>query len=398
MEAAGVICEYNPFHAGHQHHLAQTRRITGCGAVVCVMSGNFVQRGEPAILSKTARAEAAIRCGADLVLELPLAWALSSAENFAYGGAALLAASGVCRWLSYGSETGDAQAAQRVAEALVSVQADEEIRRELAGGIPYAAARQRAAEALAGADAEILLKPNDLLGVEYVKALLRQHAGLEPVAVRREDAGHDGGRQGETASASYIRSHVLAGESGWPCVPEPAAEICRRETDAGRGPVSPAAAEQMILARLRTMTAADYEALPAGGEGLADRLEKAGRTQPTVQAVLDSVKTKRYAMSRIRRLLLYALLGIQADDLCGLPPYLRVLAFNRTGRMLLADMRKKAALPVITKPAAGLRLGGRAEKVLRTEAQADDLYALCFPDPAQRTGGSLWRTSPVCLE
>ena len=398
MNAAGIVCEYNPFHAGHLHHIAETRRLTGCDAVVCVMSGNFVQRGALAVFSKTARAEAAVRCGADLVLELPLARALSSAEGFAAGAVTLLAATGVCRWLSYGSESGDAAGAQQVARALLTPEAEELVRADIGRGLSYAAARQRAAETLLGGAAQLLCSPNDLLGTEYVMALARLGAEIRPIPVRRTGAAHDGVMCDGMPSASSVRAQLLAGETALAGVPEPAAEIFRAELAAGRGPVRPEALEQALLARLRTMTDADYAALPVGTDGLADRLKRAGRTQPSVQAVLDSAKTKRYPMSRLRRVLYYALFGITAQELIQCPPYLRVLALNRTGRAVLAQMRRCAALPVIVKPAAGRMLGGAAAAMLKREAMADDLYALCMPEPGQRAGGTFWRQSPLFIE
>ena len=211
MNAVGIICEYNPFHLGHARMLKGLRRQYDA-PLVCAMSGNFVQRGDAAVAHKHARGEMAVRCGADLVLELPTPWAMASAERFAAGGVALLASTGVVSHLAFGSECGDLTALQAAEAALSQPELMPRIRQLLAQGMAYAPARQQAAEEL-GAPPRMLSRPNDILAIEYLKALRRQKAPMEPLAVLRQGAGHDGAPSGDTASASYLRTLLRSGRT-----------------------------------------------------------------------------------------------------------------------------------------------------------------------------------------
>ncbi len=393
MQIAGVICEYNPFHTGHAWQLAELRR-RGAEAVVCCMSGNFTQRGDCAIVRKHVRAEAALRGGADLVLELPLPWAIASAEGFAAGGVETLARTGVVDTLAFGSECADADQITRVADALGTDGFQTALRAELVKGDSFAAARQRAAALLCGADAAILSDPNDILGVEYVKALKKLGAAVEPLALPRVGAAHDGGA-GAYASASFIRSHMESDGTNY-LTPEMAA-LYEAERAAGRAPVTMSAAERAILARLRGMTEADFAPYDEGGEGLYHRVYDASRSATGMEALLDAAKTKRYAHARLRRLLLTIWLGVTPADRPEHVPYIRVLAMNDRGKRLLHEMRKKAELPVLVKPADVRELFTDAQRLMQIEARATDLYALAYPDLAQSAGGGEWRTNPVVL-
>ena len=231
MNAIGIICEYNPFHLGHARMLEGLRRQYDA-PLVCAMSGNFVQRGDAAVAHKHARAEMAVRCGADLVLELPTPWAMASAERFADGGVALLASTGVVSHLAFGSECGDLTALQAAEAALSRPELMPRIRQLLAQGMAYAPARQQAAEEL-GAPPRMLSRPNDILAIEYLKALRRQKAPMEPLAVQRQGAGHDGAPSGDTASASYLRTLLRSGrtDEALSYLPAPAAQVLRRERE-----------------------------------------------------------------------------------------------------------------------------------------------------------------------
>ncbi len=387
MQVAGVICEYNPFHTGHQWQLSELRR-RGATAIVCAMSGNFTQRGDFAIVRKHVRAEAAICGGADLVLELPLPWATASAEGFARGGVEVLAASGVVDTLAFGSECADTGTLTRVADVLPSDAFAEALKSELDKGDSFAAARQRAAERLAGADAVALESPNDILGVEYCKAL--RGTALAPLALPRMGAMHDGAPSGEYASASYLRAHM---EDAAPYLTPDMRRLYEAERAAGRAPVTMVAAERAILARLRTMD--DFAAYDEGNEGLYRRFADAARRASSVTELLGAVKTKRYALARLRRMLLSMYLGLPHAARPAHVPYIRVLAMNDKGKSLLHEMRKTAALPVLNKPADVRELSPDARRLMAMEARATDLYVLAYPDLAQSAGGSEWRINPV---
>ena len=399
MAAAGIIAEYNPLHLGHCCQLRRLRALLGEETpVICAMSGNFVQRGDFALLPKHARAEAAVRSGADLVLEIPLSWACAPAERFAQGGVEVLLGTGLVTDLVFGSESADAGAIRSAAEALLGPDFPEALRRELAGPHSFAAARQRALAGLIGEEgAEVLSRPNDILAVEYAKALSREGSEVHLVPILRQGAGHDQDG-GEYPSAGSIRRMIQEGRRAEALAAMAPAmrELYEAEEARGRAPVFAAGAERAILAQLRRMGEADFLALDAGGEGLGNRLAAAAREAASLEELLDRAKTKRYAYSRLRRLALWAYLGLRPETLPARVPYLRPLAMNQRGRALLAEARRRAALPILTKPADVRRLSPEAQAVFRREVLATDLYTLAFPgDPAP--GGAEWREGPRVL-
>ena len=402
MEAAGMIIEYNPMHSGHLRLVEETRaRLGRETAVIGVMSGNFVQRGDFAIVGRLARARAAVESGVDLVLELPLPWAVSSAETFADGGAAVLVHTGGVTHLAFGSECGDADALMETAACLLSQDYQAVLRRRLDRGTSFAACRQAAVEEVLGpARAALLSSPNNNLGVEYCKALLRRGAAIRPLTVRRIGDPHDSGLAGgEHPSATAIRGELDRGdrERALELMTPAMREAYLTEEAAGRAPVFGRNCERAVLARLRTMTAEEFAALDSGREGLGNRLFRAARTAPTLERVLAAAKTKRYAHARLRRMILWAYLGLTPEQVPAEMPYLRVLAANETGRALLGRMRKSADRPVLTKPADVRRLSPGAQALFALEARAADLYALAYPDLAAAAGGGAWREGPVIL-
>lgn len=391
MSVAGIICEFNPFHRGHAYLLEQVRR-QGASAIVCAMSGNFVQRGEGALVNKLARAEMAVRCGADLVLELPTPWAMATAETFASGGVALLHRAG-CQRIAFGSECGDAAALQRAADTLLLPELQEDIRAALASGITYAAARQQAVQTRLGSGAEVLRQPNDTLAVEYLKACRRQGVDITPLVIPRVGAGHHESAAEGIASASHIRALLRQGETetALAFMPPEAAEILRRELAAGRV-ADMSRVERAVLARLRQLDEAALAACDGGGEGLYHRVYDAVRRCTTLESLLAEAKTKRYTAARIRRMVLAAWLGLEPPP--ETVPYLRVLAANGTGRALLRQLRDGGA-PVLTKAADVASLGSEAEALFRAEAGYTDLYTLAYASLEQSTPGSDWRITPT---
>ena len=391
MTVAGIICEFNPLHSGHAYLMARLRQ-QGADAVVCAMSGNFVQRGEPALVNKLSRAEMAVACGADLVLELPTPWAMATAETFARGGVTLLAMAD-CTHIGFGSECGDAAALQATADTLLSPDLQADIRAALAEGVTYAAARQKAVEARLGGSAAVLRQPNDTLAVEYLKACRQQNAPLSPIVIPRVGAAHDGNAEAGYASASHIRQLVRQDtfDRALPYLPEAAAAVLRRELAAGRV-TDVRNVERAILARLRQMREEEFAAYDGGGEGLYHRVYDAVRRCATVEELLEAVKTKRYPAARLRRLVLAAWLELpKAPETV---PYARVLAANETGRALLRQMRR-AEQPVLTKAADVAALGSAAAELFRREAAYTDLYTLTYDDLTQSHPGSDWRLTPI---
>lgn len=391
MNLAAILCEYNPFHNGHARHI-RTVRGAGADAVVCIMSGQFVQRGEPAIMDKFARAEAAVLGGADLVIELPHAFAMSAAPRFARAGVHLAALLGA-DVLSFGTESSDPAALIRAAALCADKAVEEKLPLYLAQGFDYPRALSAAVSALDPQAAALLTQPNNILAVEYLRAMAAYPA-LRPLAVPRSGAGHNADYEGTTASASFIRRVLIAGGSADGFLPPDCRARFRREQAAGRAPVTATALERAVLAQLRRMRPDDFAALPDVSEGLENRLFRAAQDAPTLAALCGQVKTKRYTYARIRRIAMAAYTGLTRTHQAVLPSYIRVLAFNTTGRAILAQLPEGPA--VITKPAAGQCLGSADSALFRLEAQADRLWALGCPEPAARSENP-YRRSPVYL-
>ena len=397
MKTIGVVAEYNPFHNGHAYHLAKSRREAGEeAAVIAVMSGDFVQRGEAAVYSKFARAEAACRCGADLVVELPLPWSVASAEGFAKAAVGILAAMGADT-LSFGCETEDLDELIRVAELIGQDSFIDRVRTALKENPEqsFAAARQQAAEQILGRELDCMRRPNSILALEYLKAIRQGSFSLRPLAVRRRGAGHDETGGGEFASAMELRHRLAAGESIRDAVPPAAEAVYSREREAGREVTERRQTDILMLSRLRFLKKDDDRALPDAGDGLGDRLYDAVRREADYASVLRKASSRRYPLARIQRISLYAALGITESDIMQVPEYIRVLAFNEKGRILLHERREKAGLPVLIKPAQVRGLSPSAERCFTLGAEAHDFYALHYSNAEARLCGDDWRRGPV---
>lgn len=374
MKIVGIICEYNPLHNGHARQLGVIRERYGedC-AIVCLMSGNFVQRGQPSVFHKMLRTEAALACGADLVLELPVQYALSSAEGFAAGGVGILG--GFCDGLCFGSESGDASGLMSTAKALLSSEFSPALRTCLDQGLSFPAARQRALEQL-GAKAFLLSAPNDILGVEYCKAILSSGTAMEPLVITRKGSYHDLLPDAENPSATSLRLHIENGLDISPYVPASAAAVFKQ------GAVHTLkAGERAVLARLRTMTEEEFEALPFGSEGLWRKLMHESRRCATLEEIAANVKSKRYTRTRIDRMILCAFLGLTKENLASPAPYTRVLGLNDRGRIALRRARETAPF---------YNVGERKDHPFQSiESRCADLYGLFAreePEPAGAEG------------
>ena len=378
MVTAGVIAEYNPFHRGHGWLLTETRR-RGATHIVAVMSGCYVQRGEPAMWDKWVRTRAALLGGADLVVELPLPYACATAERFAWGAVALLQGLGATEILSFGCEAGQLAALETGAMAIGDRRVLEAIPRELSGGISYAQARQRAVGRFYGEQTAALLRqPNNILALEYLYALRRMDSDIQPLAIPRQGAVHDSREgKGNFASASFVRELYRQGrgEEGEPFLLPQVKALLDEAWQKGEC-WAPALLERPLLARLRSMSREELAALPDLSEGLENRLYAAVRQACSVEELLEKLRTKRYSSARLRRLLMSAFLGIPRDSCRTPPPYLRVLGFNERGREILRQAGKKATLPLSHSLAALERTGDAAAAFASLEARSTDLYSL----------------------
>lgn len=399
MSVVGIVCEYNPFHNGHLLHMEQTRAALGPdAAIVCVMSGDFVQRGEPALYSKFARAEAACRCGADLVVELPLPWALSSAEGFAAGAVSLLSSLGA-EYLSFGSEAGDIVPLEEIAELLLDETVTEEIKELMASrsNLSFASARQTVLEKHMGDKAALVAKPNNILGIEYIKAIHRLGLDIKPFTVKRSGSEHDGEGSDEIKSASELRKMIREGEDASRFIPPQALCVFEKEHEKGRAPAEELF-EIALLSRLRALSREDYGKLPDAADGLGNKLWKAARREPSFDELIATVKSKRYALSRIRRMCMCAALGINAQMAKRLPGYGRILASNEKGFAVLRQIEQKEGFSVITKPASANNLSSTERMIFELGADAHDLYSLAYPLKSGRICGEDWKTSPFVVK
>ena len=396
MRTIGIIAEYNPFHSGHRHHAEVCRQTFGpdC-AIVCAMSGNWVQRGDAAITDKWTRAAQALAGGADLILELPTLWAVSSAETFAQGGTEVLSASGVVDVLSFGSEAGSVRPLAQAAACLDTPAWKAALRVFLDQGLSFPAARQKAAERLLGDEAACLKFPNNNLGVEYLRAMARLSHPMEPHTIPRLGAAHDAHSvlTEKYASASYLRQQILDRS------PEPLAPYLTTENEARlrRDPAQLSFCTRGVLARLRSLSPEALEALPDSGEGLSHRLAQAAQTACTLDDLYTQVKSKRYTHARIRRMVLWAFLGLSEADRPDHVPYLRVLGFSPKGQTLLRRMKTSARCPVIIKPASAAKLPDEARRVFDLEARCTALYDLCRKEFGVLPGKNEYTQSPVRL-
>lgn len=403
MQVIGIVAEYNPFHTGHAYQIARTRQSLGgeC-AVVAVMSGNWVQQADCAIADKWLRARLALMGGADLVLELPTVWATASAESFARGAISLLEGSGVVNVLSFGSEGGEVDKLAEVAACLDTPAYQQAVAARAGSGLSFAVCRQQAVEELLGPEYGALLsRPNNNLGIEYIRSLRAGNSSIRPMTVLRRGADHnallgslDHENRPPFVSATQIRMDLM--EGNWDRAQPYLVPGGRAELEGSLvGLPGLRRIERAVLAKLRTMGAEDWAKLPDSGqaEGLPQRLERAGKQCTDLGDFFDRAKTKRYTHARLRRLVLWAYLGITAQDIPHSPPYLRVLGFNAKGQELLRQMKDRARLPVLTKPAHARQLPEEGQRLFELEARCTDLYDLCFETILPP--GREWTTGPV---
>ena len=358
MKIVGILCEYNPLHLGHAKQISMIRKSGDADtAVVCLMSGNFVQRGYPAVFDKAVRARAALEAGADLVLELPVQYALSSAEGFAAGAVSILGT--FCDEMSFGAEHPDPEGLMATAEALLSPAFSRHLREHLDRGLSFPAARSRALADM-GADETLVSSPNDILAVEYCKAILAQNSPMRPAPIRREGSYHDVSADHENPSATALRALIENDRDFRPYVPTALFD--------GAAVHTLKTGERAMLTRLRTMTDAEFEALPYSSEGLWRKLMHESRQQNTLEDILTAVKSKRYTRSRLDRMVMCAFLGLTRDDLSSPAPYCRVLGFTKRGQQVLHIA--KARTPIYN---VGQRIDSPQWEI---EQRCNDLYGL----------------------
>lgn len=379
MRTAGLIAEFNPFHNGHKYILEEIKK--DFDAVIVVMSGDFVQRGDIAVTDKHTRAAAALRNGADLVIELPVIYALNTAQKFAYGAVEILNKTGAADALVFGSESGNADELIRAAELLENESAEisERIKKIISSGVSYPAARAEAYKGLISAD--ILSKPNNILAVEYIRALLYTGSSMKPYTIKRTNDFHSTAAEGSIVSATAVRQLIAAGKSTEAFIPEPEFDVYSlRRLDTA------------ITYHLRTAEPEQLAEINDINEGLENRIISAARENFGFEAICAAVKSKRYTMSRVRRVILSSFLGLTKELCKSAPTYIRVLGMNGNGRAVLKEMKRKSTLPVIVKTA-----DFKPDKIFKAEIRASEAAALCRKGGALNAGRE-YTVSPVIID
>lgn len=424
MSILGIVSEYNPFHNGHKYHMEQSKELCGSDNVVCVMSGNFIQRGEPAIVDKWARTEMALAYGADLVIELPAVYSVSSAEFFAFGAVKILDSIGITDFICFGSEAGSIDELQLIADIL-STEPDKykaSLKDFLDIGLSFPAAREKALSKyleetgkITDNLGELIKSSNNILAIEYIKAIKKLGSKIKPQTIKRIANAYNSDRlEGAISSATAIRRHIWSYEkinktctsdtsqapglqvltaSLASALPAYSFDILQREFSAGRGPVFSADFENTILSALRRMSIEEISRLPYIAEGLENRIRSAADNCGSLDMLIESISTKRYTKTRIQRCLFNILTGLKNEEFTkfnqfGGPQYIRILGFNSKGRRLLAEINRQASLPVIVKTADFKNsCNPLLKRMLEIEAASTDQYVLAFSSMENKKSG-----------
>ena len=385
-KTVGIICEYNPFHSGHRYQIEQVRKL-GFDRVVCVMSGNTVQRGEFAICDKYSRAEMAVKGGADLVLELPCPYSASSAEFFALAGVRILEDADVAA-ICFGSECGDITELKKVAEICDSEQLNEIYKELVSSGVGTASAYFEAYKNLTGKD--MPSGANDLLGVAYIRALKKENSQIEPIAIKRKGSDYRSDNiesMTEHPSATMLRNYVCengTNENFKNIVPKETFEVLKREN----APAKISNIEIAIISALRLSDISKLENIAEIGGGLGEKILSASHEVTTYNELVSAVSCKNYPEARVRRAILNILLGVTFDDIRAYPAYTTVLGFSEVGKEMLSELRKKEKMPFITKPADASQL----ERQTILDKRADSLFTLAMP--TKKSSGEFIKKHP----
>lgn len=386
MRVLGIVVEYNPFHNGHLFHLQKAKELIKPDYIIAVMSGNFCQRGEPAIIDKFSRTEIALKMGVDVVFELPTVYAIQDAGGFARGAIWLLNSTNVVTDIVFGSESNDIKFLKKIAKILHE-QPDLYngfLHEELKKGYSFPNARKYAlmryvekTKLMNPEKIKLIEKSNDILGLEYIKAILEINSNIVPHTIKRMGADYrEEEFKGELSSATAIRKFIKEGKMDLvkKSVPKESFEVICKEIEKGRGPVFLEDMEKLILGIIRLKNKEDFSKLYGFSEGLDDRFHRFSRISGNLKEFMENVKSKRFTFTRIRRLMLYTLFEmeknfVEMSNKKG-PQYLRILGFTESGRELLSIMKKISRLPLISTMSLYKKV---IEKTLKDEERNFDL-------------------------
>jgi len=429
MKVLGIITEYNPFHHGHRLHIETSLEKSQADACICIMSGAFLQRGEPAIVNQWARTEMALKSGVDLVIQLPVSYSVRSAEYFAFGAIKLLEESKIVDSLCFGSELGEITPLEQIAKIIAGEpeEISREIKARLSKGDSYPLARSQALVGYIEANQkifqssiekyiQILNNPNNILGIEYIKALIQLKSSIIPLTIKREGSGYHSQDIKTLASASAIRSNLqknqiqnkeLIDKRLKKALPTESCKILNREFQQGKGPIFYEDFSNSLLTLLRRVGRRDLKNFEDIIGGLENRIKDASIEAESLIKLISLINTKCFTQTRIQRILTQILLNLdqitlKKFDNSGGPQYLRVLGFNHKGRKLLKLIKEKSTLPLITKVANHYRSNQEAtsllQQMLSIDIKANNIYALAYPNKYFRRGNIDFRKQPIIIK
>ena len=390
----GIVAEYNPFHNGHLYHLEKAKKDTGSNYTVAIMSGNFTQRGSASLMDKWSKAEAAISCGVDLVIELPVLYAVSSAENFAEGAIKILDSLKVVDYVSFGAETSDIDVLDKCADVLQREPREYKtlLSHELKKGLSFPKARENALMMYLNdirRFANVLSSPNNILGIEYLKALKKLKSNIQAYSIARFEVGYnDLSYTRNIASSTAIRNMIKNnGFNALPnLMPAPSYACLIKNLKAGHIIPDVSVFEKEIIYTLRKMTISEIAELPDVSEGLEFAIKNAANSCNTIIEFLNIIKSKRYTMTRLQRILVYALLGITKKDMAlskKVQPYIRVLGLNKKGKFLISEIAKaNPKLEIITsvKRFTDENSNKNLQLMLSKDIEATNIYTIGYEE------------------
>ncbi len=405
MKTAFIACEYNPFHSGHRYHIQSTKN-NFADAVICIMSGNFVQRGDIAVANKFIRAKTALLNGADLVIELPVKYATADASHFAEGFIRTIKATGLDGLISFGAEN-NLEALISTSELIFSDEAEKFADDKQKAGINYATAKSLFLKQHIDNADEILGDANNILALEYIKNAYRILDKPEFFCVRRNGSSHDSLiPENGFASAGYLRRMIDSDSSsekhpnfleGWKYyIPDNAYELYCELLQSGLFPADRDKFDIAVFSRLLTLDSTYFSDVNNVNAGLENRIVSCLRSSNSLTDLYDFIKTKRFTHSRIRQIILQAALGITREDISAGVSYVRILGFNSIGRELLAEMRKTAEKPLITNLSDASKCGDNAIRDSQIDYIAGKLFNICCPVPTK--GNPEFNYHPVIID
>lgn len=412
MSVLGIIAEFNPLHNGHQYFIESAQREHNFDTTICVMSGNFVQRGEAAICNKWTRACMALHAGADLVIEIPFCFCVRSAYYFARGAIQLLNATGVVTHLAFGSENGRLDELRTIAATIAdeSHEYKRELKYFLSQGLNFPTARSKTIQSIKGNNIgnidSIIMQPNNILAIEYLRVLQQDAIPIQPFTILRQGSDYNSLELTNYASASAIRYSLLnnlGNLNNSSFMPYQAFALLQQEIQAGRAPVNLAALEQALLAKLRTTPLNQLHDIYEISEGLEHRIRKAAIACGTLEQLRQMIKSKRYSLTRINRQLLYVMLNVGTQKMLSFdqhgPLYFHILGFSTKGREILQEIKNKSALRMLNR-GSDVKEAGQDDNqpvlraMLELDVQATDIYCLLYTNAAHRSGAQDYTTSP----